>query len=508
MARYLFPIGFVLVLFLPFVMRLAMAEDRVETDAASARLTVLTPHNPDIKREFARAFGDWHAEKFGYRVDLDYRNIGGTNDIVKALKNFYGNEIKNNGGTLPPIEDVSAPYDVVWGGGDFIFNSELEDGASALQAIELDDDLMAAAFPEPKLAGVRLYDQDDDGMHWVGVCLSSFGIVYSPHVYGDLGLTPPETWSDLTDPGLRDRLVLADPTKSGSAAVAYMMIVQRAMADAEEAFFAAGGTADSEGYDEAIAAGYDQGNGDLLLIAANTRYFTDSASAVPADVSHSNAAAGTAIDFYGRVEEETVGPDRIRYVAPVAATAITPDPVAVCYGTTGDDLKHATRFIEFLLTPEAQHLWQKQPGSAGGPRDRALRRTPIRRDVFDDTSDWADQNNPFDDVGGFNQRGAWMSGFSQLRAVWRAAWIESNTELDKAYEAVLAVDDPARRDALLEELADLPVKHGDVRAIRAEVKRIEDENEAAVSSYMAEMSSELAATFREHYRTIRDKASS
>ena len=415
MARYLFPILFVVVLFLPFALRLAVGGGDGDAASGEARLTVLTPHNPDIKREFARAFGEWHEDRHGYRVDLDYRNIGGTNDIVKALGTFYGNEVKQNGGTMPPVEAVNAPYDVVWGGGDYVFNAELEGDAHALQAVELSDEVMRAAFPQAELAGVALYDQDDDGMHWVGVCLSSFGIVYSPFVYDDLGLEPPQTWSDLTDPGLRDRLVLADPTKSGSAAVAYMMIVQRAMADAEEAFFAAGGTADDAGYDDAIAAGYDKGNSDLLLIAANTRYFTDSASAVPADVSHSNAAAGTAIDFYGRVEEETVGRERIRYIAPPAATAVTPDPVAVCYGTTGDDLTHATRFIEFLLSPAGQTLWQKLPGTEGGPTERALRRTPIRRDVFADTGDWADQNNPFEEAGGFNQRGAWMSGFTELR---------------------------------------------------------------------------------------------
>ncbi len=447
MSRYLFPILFVLVLLLPFALRLGVAgpDDGTVADRDAAKLVVLTPHNPDIKTEFARAFSAWHLEKFGYDVRLDYRNIGGTNDIVKALGTFYGKLRDSNDGELPPVDEVEAvQYHIVWGGGDFVFNSELEEGAGALQAVELPDELIQAAFPEPRLAGVRLYDQDEDGTHWYGVCLSSFGIVYSPFFYDRLGIEPPETWADLTRPELHERIVLADPSKSGSAAVAYMMIVQRAMADAEEAFFAEGNDAESPGYDETIDDGWYRGMSDLLLIAANARYFTDSASAVPTDVSHANAAAGTAIDFYGRVEEETVGRDRITYVAPPAATAITPDPVAVCYGTKGDDLLHATRFIEFLLSPEGQLLWQKTPGSPFGPRERALRRTPIRQDVFADRSEWTDDVNPFDEAGGFNQRGAWMSGFSETRAVWRASWIDAGTELDAAYAAILAVDDVAQ----------------------------------------------------------------
>ena len=44
--------------------------------------------------------------------------------------------------------------------------------------------------------------------------------------------------------------------------------------------------------------------GELLLIAANGRYFTDSAPQVPNDVGNGDAAAGIAIDFYGRVYQE------------------------------------------------------------------------------------------------------------------------------------------------------------------------------------------------------------
>src|SRR5690606_26146897 len=185
--------------------------------------------------------------------------------------------------------------------------------------LDVDPQLIADAFPEPTLAGVKLREitREEDGNllppAWVGACLSSFGIVYNPDVYASLGLAPPGGWDDLTDPRLADLVAPAAPTRAGSAAVAYMMVLQRAMADAEEAIFAehpalrempAKERSADPRYAAAIADGWRRGMGQLLLIAANARYFTDSANLVPRDVSTGDAAAGMAIDFYGRTFEE------------------------------------------------------------------------------------------------------------------------------------------------------------------------------------------------------------
>src|SRR5205085_10575362 len=120
---------------------------------------------------------------------------------------------------------------------------------------------------------------------------------------------------------------------------------------------------------------------------------------------------------------ESVGPDRIVYVAPLGATAITPDPVAILKGTSGPKLELSLHFIEFLLSREGQRLWILKPHVPGGPVERSLRRMPVRRDVYEDQRDWADHINPFDEARGFNQRGAWMALFSDSRPIWVAAWI-------------------------------------------------------------------------------------
>jgi hypothetical protein len=259
-------------------------------------------------------------------------------------------------------------------------------------------------------------------------------------------------------------------------------------------------------YRAALAQGWRRGMGDLQLIAANARYFTDMAPQVPHDVGNGEAAAGMAIDFYGRVYEEIVGPDRCHYVAPVAATAITPDPVAILAGVKGKDLEIATHFVEFLLSKEGQLLWAKRPGTPGGPTERALRRPPIRQDVYADQSDWADRTNPFKEAGGFNQRAEWMALLTDLRMVWAAAWVDGREALLAANAEVLRVGDPARREALRAELASVPIEMSEVAAIREERKAREGRDAVALETWKARQRIEVARRFRAHYAAVEAEA--
>src|SRR4051794_2063396 len=188
MRPYVYLILFLLILGLPFVLRSALVS--APTQHASARIVVVTPHNQDIRREFAYAFSEWHRQKYGQAVEIDYRTPGGTNDIKRLLENTYG-PYRDKDGKL--AADEPADIDVVWGGGDYFFYSELKKLGSppmnVLQAIRLDPAILAAAFPADRLAGVRLYDSAKDAQGnalaptWVGVALSSFGIVYNADVY-------------------------------------------------------------------------------------------------------------------------------------------------------------------------------------------------------------------------------------------------------------------------------------------------------------------------------------
>ena len=501
---------------------------------------VITPHNRDITREFGHAFDLWHRQKYGRAVVLDVRTLGGTTDIKRQLEAMYRPYRKPDGSLLPESE-VPADADVVWGGGDFFFYKELNRDLGLLRPLPLPAALLRDVFPEPTLAGVRLYDQPElpawrfwgvrlipltelrDRLHlfplpprWVGVCLSSFGIVYNADLYDRLGLPEPTTWSDLTDPRLSGLVALADPTHSGSVSVAYTMVLQRRMAEAEEAYRltlkgpygkppAAGKLNKKDPkYRAAIAEGWHQGMGELLLMAANARYFTDSASQVPADVGDGQAAAGVAIDFYGRVYQESVGPRRCRFVAPVAATAITPDPVGILYGVKGGRLELATHFVEFLLSRQGQELWIKKVGTPGGPVWRALRRPPVMAGLYQpgvDRSDWTDDVDPFTEAGGFNQRGEWMGLLTELRVVWAAAWIDARDALNDCHRAILNVEDASRRASLLAQLADVPVRMEDLEHQSAERAAL-SERRGDLDEWKARQRMDWAARFREHYRRV------
>ncbi|MEM8874459.1 MAG: extracellular solute-binding protein [Planctomycetota bacterium] len=524
--RYILGTLLALTILSPFVMRLFVDDGSPEIEATgeTARLVIVTPHNPDIRREFAEAFDRWHRENFnGQAVLIDYRVPGGTTQITRLLDKTYSVYVGDDGKLAPP-DEVNADLDVVWGGGDFVFNVELKnliDGQSVLQGIEIDPELLAAAYPQEDIAGIRLFDASEPPQ-WFGVCLSSFGIVYSPDLVEVLGVehNPGEpaisTWDGLGDAKLFGTVALADPSKSGSAAVTYMMVIQRKMQDAVDAV---GG----DESDEVLAAGWADGMRLLTRIAANSRYFTDSASQVPHDVAQADAAAGMAIDFYGGVYVDQVGPERIQFVRPNAATAITPDPVAVLYGVKGEKRELAKRFVEFLLTPEAQRLWIKKVGTEDGPRVAALWRPPIRKDIYAelDPETWTNPTNPFADVGGFNQRSDWMREFSEIRMMWSAAWIDAAAALESAAHRIMDMQDEARRDALLDQLAgppeitvdvpgdetaDITLDRPGLLRLREVRKAVSADDAMDVGEWKAETRIKIAEAYRAHYRSVAEKA--
>jgi len=198
-----------------------------------------------------------------------------------------------------------------------------------------------------------------------------------------------------------------------------------------------------------------------------------------------------------------VGPNRCRFISPIAATAITPDPVGILHGVKGQQYELALHFVEFLLSPQGQRLWILKPGYPDGPRFRALRRPPIRRDVYGDRTGWADDVNPFEEAGGFNQRGEWMSTFTDTRMIWAAAWVDGRDSLQKAYRRILMIKDIKRRDALLAELADLPITLSDVQELPL---RMEREAGGNLDEWRARVRLEWANRFRKHYKQMFDKA--
>src|SRR5262249_47962443 len=130
------------------------------------RLVIVTPHIESIRTEFAVAFSDWHQEKYGQPVDIDYRLLGGASDIVRYFETSKQALFEKQG---------TYRIDIAWGGGDVLFNRLKS--IDVLEPIRLPDSVMRYAFPKPTLEGVPLYDVK--GHTWYGTCLASFGICYN-----------------------------------------------------------------------------------------------------------------------------------------------------------------------------------------------------------------------------------------------------------------------------------------------------------------------------------------
>src|SRR4051794_7599339 len=301
MRRYGFVILFLVVLITPFILR-NLYGTTDSNRSAGPELVIISSHVEGIRREFGEAFSHWHEEKFGEPAHIVFLNYGGSADTLKFFRNSQETTFKNLG---------TYKIDLIWGGGDYLFKVQLAD---FLDPVSLPEETLRSAFPKPALNGIELYDTRQG--KWFGTAISSFGICYNKDVGRMLGVNEPAKWNDLADARWHNWLVLADPSRSTSAASVFMVIVERAMLDA-----IAQGRSDD--------AGWADGMGQIRLIASNAKMFTDSGSEVPSIVGIGDAGAGMVIDFYGRSQVEAVGENRMAYIEPVGATALNPDPIGL-----------------------------------------------------------------------------------------------------------------------------------------------------------------------------------
>lgn len=506
-------------------------------------LVVVSPHNEAIRQEFGRAFSEWHARRYGTPVRIDWRNIGGTTEIMRYLESemvasfrswwrMQGRPWPEGGGAMvldtrfrpdaPPGHSASpqdrarwevqkalhqafrsvdnprafgCKIDLFFGGGSY-------DHGRAAAAGLIVPPWSPGEKPEELFIGPEgktLIPEGESGEVWrtrtfFGTCLSTFGICFNRDRLRDLGIArPPQDWEDLTDPAYFGQLGVADPTKSGSISKAFEMIVQaqchRAVSEAGfsdeevdlfEQRIAQAGLPPGEmpegvpmAYQHAVEAGWVRGLRILQRIGANARYFTDSASAVPVDVSMGNAAAGIAIDFYGRYQAETSrradGTTPMGFVTPPAGSSVSADPISLLRGAQHRDL--AVRFITFVLSVEGQKLWCYRPGTPGGPRKFALQRLPIRRDFYPPapSADFHQTHSalplgdpsvsPYVLASHFRYRPRWSGRhFNILRDIVRCMCLDSGEELRAAWAAIISRGGPARCPRAMAALERFPAE--------------------------------------------------
>ncbi len=286
----------------------------------SSQLTIITPHDPKIQVEFERGFKAKHPD-----ASIKWLSQQGTADALRFVESQFANKDKTKGINI----------DLFFGGGPEPFMDLADSGL--LQPL-------GSTYGVPaKLNGVPFVGKSST---WVAAALSGFGILVNKQIATRDNLPIPQVWDDLANPKLRDRVELADPRHSGSAHVAYEIILQ--------------------------LEGWDKGWQTLTGLAANASKFIDSSSQLTQDVQGGEAVMAPAIDFYARDAVARAGGDKLTYVAPKGQLVVTPDPIAILQGAPHLDL--AKQFVAYVMSPEGQKLWMYKKGAPGGPTQNDLYR--------------------------------------------------------------------------------------------------------------------------------------
>ncbi|MEO6847836.1 MAG: extracellular solute-binding protein [Chthoniobacterales bacterium] len=456
---------------------------------ADDTLVIISPHNEAIRYEFTRAFTEYYKNKTGRTIRIDWRLPGGASEIARYLTSEYyaafqnawqtsgrqwtfevQSSFDNSSVTLPKdaaldntaqsarraflASDVSIGIDLFFGGGTYDFIQQAKAGRlvdcgliSKLPSIFNDN-----SIPQ-MVSGGAFYDPQG---RWLGTCLASFGICYNTDSLKRLGIdTIPAAWSDLANPRLAHQVALADPTKSGSAAKTFEMIIQQQI---QEQVSKSGASTDAA-KKESLAKGWLLGMQLIQRISANARYFTDGAPRVPMDVSQGDAAIGMCIDFYGRFQSETIklsdGTSRLHYFTPAGGSSVDADPIGLLRGAPNSEA--AKLFLEFVLSLEGQKLWNFKVGTPGGPTHYALRRLPIRKELYlpEFTQYRSDPDvDPYAEAKLFTYHEGWTGPiFRAMTFVIRVMCLDTNDELQNAWHALIAANFPPLAMARFSDLS-------------------------------------------------------
>jgi hypothetical protein len=121
---------------------------------------------------------------------------------------------------------------------------------------------------------------------------------------------------------------------------------------------------------------------------------------------------------------------------------VSSDPVAVFRGAPRPDI--AQEFVAFCLSDEGQLLWNLKPGEPGGPQKIALRRLPVRRDLYTaaNLKRFSDGDAlPYERAKGFIYRKDLTGGaLPAITALFRAMCMDPHDEMKSAW---IAMNEPA-----------------------------------------------------------------
>ena len=508
--------------------------------SADETLVIISPHHEGIRYEFARGFRDWYRKRTGKTVRIDWRIPGGTAEIARSLASDYQGPFESlwrremkmhwddetqhafddpklkigpdaTRDTVPQMarraflnSQVGIGIDLLFGGGSFDFAQQAAAGRLVDSGFIREHPALFGPGPmqiPQSLGGETFWDRDGT---WFGCVLSAFGICYNKDVLARIGINqPPGNWQDLARPEYFGELALADPNMSGSVNKAFEMIIQQQIARQEGA---ANGLDTNRGA-AGVAEGWTRAMRIIQAMGANTRYFTDSAPKIPMDVADGDAAAGMAIDFYGRFQGESTrdprtGRERMHYFNPPGGTSTGVDPIGLLRGAPHREL--ALAFMEYVMSIDGQKLWDFKVGAPGGAERYALRRPPIRRELY--APQFAAFRSdpdvyPYVEARGFTYHPEWtLALFNPIRFIVRVMCIDSHDELRDAWAELITSRFPPEATSMFQ----------DVAAVDYDMARDRIGDTLKNSDKLGEtrLAAELTSRFRAQYRRAAELARS
>lgn len=439
---------------------LALALGCFTVAAQNATLVIVSPHWDGIQEEFARAFSDWHKEKYGQSVDVQWRSEGGgTSTILKALKNDFATH-------------ESAGVDILFGGG---VDPYLDlKAAHLLQKCDLPPDILANI--PPQLNGIDVFDPDH---FWYGAALSNFGILCNQKACTYAKLPQVKTWTDLANPALAGWIVGTDPRASGSILAIYECILQ--------------------------AKGWDAGWRLIAQISANTRSFYTSGAASCVEVGYGDCAYGLSVDVYGLAQSAAYridGVDNVSFTIPDGEASITPDSIAILKAPPHPEI--AQHFMEFVLGRPGQLLWMTPKGQTGGALHFNINRMCVWPSLYTElAASTPVTTNPFGALNTMKLDAALSSKRRTLLPLLIGAWFIDTHELAaQAWAALNRVSDPKRQAELQDEFCNPPLSQKDLLALAAADPKNKDTT-ALIKNVIA-WESDAASRYRHIIREAQD----
>ena len=380
---------------------------------AQDELIIISPHPEGIETEFGNNFEKWYKEQTGRTVKTDWRDVGGSSSNYR----FIESEFKR----VPDGINV----DIFFGGGTDNYLRLSNNGW-----------LHAYKLPEAQLGqmtqsfqGISLYDAEHQ---WYGAALSSFGIMHNEELRAMLSLPKVSAWQDLGDVALLGKIGAADLRESGSAHMVYEIILQ--------------------------TLGWDEGFALLTKIGGNVRGFSAGANAIPTDVVAGQVIYGLAIDFYAYGQIAVVGADKIKYVVPSDGAVVNADPIAILKGAP--NLPVAEKFLEFVLSEDAQKLWMLRDTDPEGPKWKGgLNRASVLPALYEKLGERSTVPNPFTMEGTPFQYNSDKGSkrWDLVNELFGVLIINSHKDLVNAWKAIRKCKDPAKRDAAIAVLTKMPI---------------------------------------------------